>query len=245
MPLASSDRRRLPSGPAGGGVPAAPDLPMNPATQVVRVAGAVDREIQDLAGRLEAYDALYALAALARGLSGIRGRKTILFFAEDREIPESSAHIYESTISAANRANVTIHTVDTRGTTPRRPGDRGAVGGVIAGMSASAPNGAPSQGVEGAGGPMMDREARPFNPVQGSFLEHAASDTGGLAIVQTNDIGAGLARVVEEVGQYYEVVYEPPRTEADGRFRRITARTTRKGVQSASRTRTPSPRSRP
>ena len=231
------------SGASGGGTPARPNLPMGPATQIVQVASAVEREVQDLAGRLEAFDSLYGIAALARGLSEVRGRKTILFFAEDRELPESAVSVYDATIGVANRSNVTVHTVDTRGLTVARPGDRSAVGGVLQGMSASAPNGvqpqssvagaewAPYQGADGPGGPMMDREARLANPIQGSFLGHVAHDTGGLEISHTNDLGAGLARVVEEVGQYYEVVYEPPRPERDGRFRRVTTKAMRKGVR--------------
>jgi VWFA-related protein len=228
-----------PSGPSGGGIPARPDLPMGPATQIVQVTRGVEREVQDLAARLEAYDSLYGIAALARGLREVRGRKTILFLAEDREIPESAASVYDATIGDANRANVTVHTVDTRGLALTRPGDRSAVGGILQGMSASAPTSAqPQGGIAGAewgqdqgGGPMMDRTARLANPIGGPFLGRVARDTGGLAINNTNDLGAGLARVVEEVGQYYEVVYEPPRPEPDGRFRRITTKAMRKGVR--------------
>jgi VWFA-related protein len=228
-----------PSGPSDGAIPASPDLPSGPDAPIAQVARGVEREIQDLAGRVAAYDSLYGIRALARGLREIRGRKTILYFAEDREIPESAVSVYDSTIGVANRANVTVHTVDTRGLALTRPGDRSAVGSVLRGMSASAPNraqpqwntagaeGAPYRGADGPGGPMIDRE----NPVQGSFLAHVAHDTGGLAIAHTNDLGAGLASVVEEVGQYYEVVYEPPRPERDGRFRRITTKVTRRGVR--------------
>jgi len=231
-PAAPSMTVSAPSGPSGGGIPARPDLPMNPATQIVQVARGVEREVQDLAARLEAYDSLYGIAALARGLREVRGRKTILFLAEDREIPESAASVYAATIGDANRANVTVHTVDARGLVATRPGDRSAVGAILQGMSASAPTSSqPQGGIAGAGGPMLDREARLANPVGGPFLGRVAGDTGGLAINNTNDLGAGLARVVEEVGQYYEVVYEPPRPEPDGRFRRITTKAMRKGVR--------------
>ncbi len=229
----------VPAGSGQAGAAAGPDLPGSPTTQVIEVAAQVEKEVADLAQRVEAYDALHGIAGLARGLGGIRGRKTILFFAEDREIPESATAVYDLTMSGANRANVAIHTVDTRGLVYARPGDRGAAAGA---MTAAAPTQAGDtmglagaewnqyKGADGPSGPMMDRTARLANPKQGSFLEHVAGDTGGLAIHGTNDLGAGLARVVEEVGQYYEVVYEPTRPEPDGRFRRIEAKTTRKGV---------------
>jgi hypothetical protein len=65
----------------------------------------------------------------------------------------------------------------------------------------------------------------------GSLLEHVAEYTGGLAIRNTNDLGAGLARVIDELREYYEVVYAPANPVSDGRFRRIRAKVTRPGVQ--------------
>jgi VWFA-related protein len=223
-----------PSGPASQ-----PDLPGNPPSALsqtgrVQIAAFVEAEVALLARRVEAFDSLHGISALARGLGQVRGRKTILFFAEDREIPLSAASVYDLTMSAANRANVTVHTIDTRGLVYARPGDRSAAGPA---MRAEDPTAAPPEiflrhadgEFEKYKGSLRAGEEL-ANPKQGSFLEHVAGDTGGLAINRTNDIGAGLARVVEEIGQYYEVVYEPPRPEPDGRFRRIEAKTTRKGV---------------
>jgi hypothetical protein len=65
----------------------------------------------------------------------------------------------------------------------------------------------------------------------GSLLEHLAEETGGLAIRNTNDLAAGLVRVIDELREYYEVVYTPPNPVPDGRFRRIRAKVTRPGVQ--------------
>ena len=224
---------------ASAGPPSQPDLPGSPATALsqtgrVQIAARVEFWVAALAQRVEAFDSLYGISALARGLSQVRGRKTILFFAEDREIGDGAASVYDLTMSTVNRANVTVHTVDTRGLVYERPGDRGAASPT---MRAENPTAAPavilSRRADGEfdqyKGSILAGEAL-GNPVQGSFLTRVANDTGGLAIHDTNDLGAGLARVVEEVGQYYEVVYEPPRPEPDGRFRRIQAKTTRKGV---------------
>lgn len=65
----------------------------------------------------------------------------------------------------------------------------------------------------------------------GSLLEHVAEETGGLAIRNTNDLAGGLARVIDELREYYEVVYTPPHPVPDGRFRRIQATVTRPGVR--------------
>lgn len=44
------------------------------------------------------------------------------------------------------------------------------------------------------------------------FLESIAVNTGGLAVVRNNDPGPGLGRVLDEVGSYYLIGYQPSRT---------------------------------
>ena len=84
------------------------------------------RVLQELGDRSQAFDSLYGLLALARSLEPVRGRKSIVYFAEAREVPESVTVAYDTTIGEANRANVTIHTVDTRGLSAHRVGGRSA-----------------------------------------------------------------------------------------------------------------------
>ncbi len=62
-------------------------------------------------------------------------------------------------------------------------------------------------------------------------MQRLADDTGGLAIADTNDLGAGLAAVAEELRQYYEVVYAPANPALDGTFRRIAVKVSRHGVR--------------
>jgi hypothetical protein len=80
------------------------------------------------------------------------------------------------------------------------------------------------------GGAMLARA--PFLSIKsGSLLDHVAEDTGGLFVRHTNDLGAGLARVVDELREYYEVVYAPIAPVNDGRFRRIQVKLSRGGVR--------------
>ena len=137
---------------------------------------------------------------------------------------------------------MTIHTVDTRGSARAEAGGRSAFDEVVGSFSATGGTGGGAGAIgntpatrateagDRGGGPLMERTSVSTTLSRGSFLEHIANDTGGLAIADTNDLGLGLGRVVEELGQYYEVVYAPPNPVPDGRFRRIEAKVSRRGV---------------
>jgi VWFA-related protein len=234
------------------GEPTRPDVPPDPSAPpappaLAGIASAVEGNLRELASRVQAKDSLYGLLALARGLQGVRGRKSIVYFAWATEFPTEVTTLYDTTMSAANRANVTIHTVDARGLSPSRPGGFNAFDEVLGGFSAqsgtaargqdgrtvrqpAAATAASASTETGAGGDLM-ADYGVTNPLWGSVLKHIANDTGGLAIAGTNDLGLGLGRVVEELGQYYEAVYVPPDPVPDGRFRRIEAKVSRPGVR--------------
>lgn len=52
-------------------------------------------------------------------------------------------------------------------------------------------------------------------------LRELADNTDGIAIVNTNDISAGMKRIVDDVSAYYLLGYYSTNTAHDGRFRRI------------------------
>ena len=62
------------------------------------------------------------------------------------------------------------------------------------------------------------------------FLETAAANTGGHAIVNTNDPGPGIDRIFQENSSYYLLGFEPQNTKQDGTFRRIEVQVDRPGV---------------
>jgi VWFA-related protein len=206
-----------------------PDVPNDLAAAI---GPAVSAELSELSQRVQTYDSLYALMAVSRSLAPVRGRKSVIYFAVAREVPDLRHALYDDMVSVANRANVTIHTVDARGLTAARVGFHSAFDQAIGLYSAAGPTGGGRGSFTGTGerestGPLMARaDIRP-----GDFLEHVAGDTGGLAIARTNDLGAGLAEVVEELRQYYEIVYTPPNPAQDGRFRRIAVKVLRPGVR--------------
>ena len=54
-----------------------------------------------------------------------------------------------------------------------------------------------------------------------SAMELIASDTGGEAIFNNNDLGAALSRAIHNGEHYYTVVYTPTNKEMNGQFRKI------------------------
>jgi VWFA-related protein len=64
-----------------------------------------------------------------------------------------------------------------------------------------------------------------------SNLRELAENTDGLAVINTNDIEGGLRRIVADLSSYYLLGYYSSNPRLDGRFRNITVRVKRPGVQ--------------
>ena len=103
---------------------------------------------------------------------------------------------------AANRANATIYTIDPRGL---------------------------------AAGPDIDLDIR--TPEWNAYLRNSqdslrviAEETGGFAMVNMNNISAGLKRIDAETSDYYVLAYSSSNADPLKRLRRIQVKTTRQGA---------------
>jgi VWFA-related protein len=74
---------------------------------------------------------------------------------------------------------------------------------------------------------------------QGTFvhstLYRLASETGGHAIVNTNNLSAGLQKVVRDARHHYLIGYAPARELNDGKFHRIAVKVKRRGARTVAR----------
>ncbi|MGE0813555.1 MAG: VWA domain-containing protein [Vicinamibacterales bacterium] len=74
---------------------------------------------------------------------------------------------------------------------------------------------------------------------QGTFvhstLYRLASETGGQAIVNTNNLTRGLEQVVRDASHYYLIGYAPTREPNDGKFHKISVKVRRRGVKTVAR----------
>ena len=161
-------------------------------------AARLKKAVEDLSGsssipmsgmnELDAVHALrFALTALARSLSTVPGRKTLVMFSRGFPLPANIAPDLLSEVQAAieecNKANVAIYPIDQR--------------------ALIAPNsqlGRTSSGVLPA----------PVTPsTNQQVLEQFAAGTGGFVIMNTNDILGGLEKIGKEQSQYYVLGYTP------------------------------------
>ena len=62
-----------------------------------------------------------------------------------------------------------------------------------------------------------------------------AAETGGQAIVNTNNLSAGLERVIRDASHHYLVGYTPTRETNDGKFHRLEVKVKRRGVRTVAR----------
>jgi VWFA-related protein len=175
---------------------------------------------------MNARRALETVRNVAEWMTDIPGRrKALVLFSEgiDYDIHDvfnnqaASMVMDEArrSIAAAQRANVSIYAVDPRGLT--QLGDEQIA-------IQSLPD-----------DPQVDYgTARGFQNellLAQESLMSLAEETGGTAVVRTNDIAGGLERIVRENSQYYILGYETDITRGPGKFRRIEVRVKRPGLQ--------------
>jgi hypothetical protein len=188
-----------------------------------------DNSTRDQEGRAS----LYSLLAVADALRRSPGRKTILYFAEGLQLPNSVWHVLNAVVSAANTGNISIYSVDARGLSTARdmaPAEQmiaNAAGANRAGLYDSSRGGAAVSRVESMATD-TGLDAIRANPQ--IAMKELAESTGGFLAANTNDLRAPLRRALQEMSSYYEIIYRPGNTRYDGQFRRISVRTKRSGL---------------
>jgi VWFA-related protein len=175
---------------------------------------------------MNAQRALGTIKDVARWMADVPGRrKALVLFSEgiEYDIYDVFNNRYASSImadardaiAAAQRANVVVYAVDPRGLT--QLGDE-----AIAIQSLS-------------DDPNVDYGTpRGFNTellmAQESLIT-LAQETGGLAIVRTNDLAGGLTRVERDTSRYYVLGYISDAAKSPGRFRKIEVKVTKPGLK--------------
>jgi VWFA-related protein len=159
---------------------------------------------------------LAALEDAARKLSILPEKKAMIYFSSGigKTGVENQSQI-KATVNAAVRANVAFYPVDARGLVALVPGGdasqaspRGT--GVISGSK--------QQGVRNT-----------FNDSQETLVTIAA-DTGGKAMLDTNDLTMGIRQAQEDINSYYILGYYSKNEIADGKYRRIEVKLLNKSL---------------
>ena len=184
----------------------------------------------------EGFATINSLLAVISPMQNLPGRKTIIFFSEGLKLPPTVMQKFPAVINAANRANVSIYSVDAAGLriqsgTAEAARELNAIAG--AGM---ARQGAGTD--RGSGGPYMRSLERNEDLLRfdaRSGLGSLSDQTGGFLIHDTNDLAAGLRRIDDDMNGYYFLTYVPENKDYDGRFRRISVKVARSNVEVQSR----------
>ena len=150
---------------------------------------------------LDAVHALrFALTALARSLSTVPGRKTLVMFSRGFPLPPNIAPDLLSEVQAAieecNKANVAIYPIDQRALIA----PNSQLGRSSSGVATNSQPGRSSSGV-------LPPPVTPSTNQQ--VLDQFAAETGGFVIMNTNDILGGLEKIGKEQSQYYVLGYTP------------------------------------
>ncbi len=175
----------------------------------------------------------FALVALARSLSTIPGRKTLVMFTAGFPLPPNLAQDLTSEVVVAinecNKANVAIYPIDLRALTADYRPDRSSLhspslqsahlvpaafhdsGSGLPGYPFLQPAaGAQIGRGQGSSRSMPGVPPAPFIPsANQQVLDEFAADTGGFVIANTNDTLGGLEKIGKEQSQYYVLGYSP------------------------------------
>ncbi|MGA3241576.1 MAG: VWA domain-containing protein [Bryobacteraceae bacterium] len=150
---------------------------------------------------------LAALQTAVKMLGALNEKKALVYFASGLNLNgvDNQAQ-FQSATNAAVRANVTIFAVDSRGLVAQPPlGDatHGSPGGL---------------GMYNGNSAMVG--AMNFQKTQDSMYA-LATDTGGKALLDNNDLGQGIIEAEQSIGDYYILGYYSSNTKMDGKYRRI------------------------
>ncbi len=165
---------------------------------------------------------LYALLGILQPLATLSGRKTLVYFSEGLNVPPAVEDVFQNTISAANRANVAIYSIDARGLNVRSDGAEARLALELSGGQSGAASSIRDDAIQSS------QDAIRLN--RKGVLGDLAESTGGLLISDTNDLRRGLDHLAVDLQSYYEVAYTSPNPKTDGRWRVIRVKVSRPGL---------------
>jgi len=166
--------------------------------------------IEGLRRSMSAAGSLGALNLVVRGTRDLPGRKAIIFVSEGFQLLsglEPDPHVrpaLDRVIDQATRAGVVIYSLDCRGlqTAGLQAADN---------LKRNRANETLEQTVRANA-----QERLGFNRDTQEGMAYLAEQTGGFAVLNTNDLSRGLGRITDDVRSYYVIGYVPD----DGTFAR-------------------------
>ena len=174
---------------------------------------------------------LTELSMLVHAQESIPGRKVVLLFSAGLPMTPDSVEMLRNVVSSANRSNVSIYAVDTRGVTSQS--DLDASRRLVTQAAAASQK----QFLAGDNQLVTPEEVMSGELADASIhadtrenLVELVSGTGGALLPDSLDLREPLRRVMEDVRTHYEASYSPTNLSVDGSFRKIKVKVLRPGA---------------
>jgi VWFA-related protein len=220
---------------AGGAKRATDGNDAAPVNAVTQALTEMTLAIQDAAGEAvrqqNGRPVVSGLLALVTHQAALPGRKTVFYISTGKQVSAATRDQLRSIVGAANRAGVSICTVDASGVSQQAIDNAGMLMLATAANAGASPSGLAIDNHSA----MVHSTATSTHKNHPSPLTELADATGGTYIGDASDSRNAIHRIAEDVTTYYEATYTPHISEYDGRFREISVTVDRPKVQVQSR----------
>jgi VWFA-related protein len=168
-----------------------------------------------------AVGSLGSMSYVVQGMQQLPGRKMMILFSDGIKVRSDSTKsranmVYEALqrlVDTANRASVVVYTIDTRG---------------LASMAITASDNFDSTKMDNK---LAERFSNFLSSQDGLVM--LANQTGGKALLNSNDINYGISRALQEQAGYYLIGYQPDSDTFDAsarKFNKLEVKLKRPGV---------------
>ena len=195
------------------------------------VLGRIIRQGDRLLRQQQLGSPLYLLMAAAKGQATAPGRKTVLYFAGGLTVPSQIDNVFKATQSEANRAHVSFYAIDVGGLDTFSEGQsaRSALEDVA---RTSRQQGQSTSGATSTAEIHVDEDAVASTRTNWKQpLKELSENTGGFAVLDTNDFRKPMERLVGDLDGFYEITYAPVAAAWDGAFRSTDVKVSRGGTK--------------
>jgi VWFA-related protein len=185
----------------------------------------------------QGYASVNGLFAIIGAMRQLPGRKSVVLFSEGVAIPPAVHRLFLGVIDAANRANVSIYTMDAAGL--RTESEQAKIRDQVnkagkRGLTSYESSPRRESGNEPLTKAMeLNEDVLRQDPHTG--LGELAQGTGGQIFDNTNNLRTGFERVESDLRNYYLIGYTPTNSAYDGAFRKIVVKVNRPGLTVAAR----------
>jgi VWFA-related protein len=195
----------------------------DPAALLLQLELKMEEGYLRFASEYEGQASMSGLRAVVDALSALPGRKSVLYFTENLQVTTTLKPKFDALIGQANRANITVYTVDAAGL---RVHSKEAELGRNVGVAGQQGVGDERRG-DGPWTKELERQDQLLSSRPGAVLGRLAKETGGFLLENTNNLAAGVARMQQERTTYYLLAYQPTNTALDGTFRKVSVKVKR------------------